>query len=107
MSSFDLDFESRSRKGKNPMTLPIRYSRTFLATPNVRRSVVFWFSVLLVVGLLVKRLESGPFAGRSDVAAADPSNSNVMYLGANNGGIWKTTNWSDPSPTWTPITDKP
>ena len=111
------------------MTLPIRYSRTFLATPNVRRSVVFWFSVLLVVGLLVKRLESGPspsvtlstskwtpigpapvngpFAGRIDVAAADPSNSNVMYLGANNGGIWKTTNWSDPSPTWTPITDKP
>ena len=49
----------------------------------------------------------GPFAGRIDVAAPDPSNSNVMYLGANNGGIWKTTNWLDSYPNWTPITDKP
>ena len=30
-----------------------------------------------------------------------------MYVGANNGGVWKTTNWSDSSPTWTEITDKP
>ena len=49
----------------------------------------------------------GPFAGRIDVAAADPSNPSVMYLGANNGGIWKTTNWLDASPTWTPLTDQP
>jgi photosystem II stability/assembly factor-like uncharacterized protein len=96
---------------------------------NLRRSVVFSFSILLIVGLLVERVEggtspsvtlsaskwtpigpapvNGPFAGRIDVAAPDPSNSNVMYLGANNGGIWKTTNWSDSSPNWTPLTDKP
>src|SRR5947209_318942 len=49
----------------------------------------------------------GSFAGRIDVAAPDPSNSNVMYLGANNGGVWKTTDWLDASPTWTPITDQP
>jgi hypothetical protein len=47
-----------------------------------------------------------PFAGRIDVAAPDPSNSAVMYIGANNGGIWKTTNWSDASPIWTPLTDQ-
>jgi uncharacterized repeat protein (TIGR01451 family) len=91
--------------------------------------VVFSICVLLVLGLRFDRLESGtsssitlststwtpigpapvngPFAGRIDVAAPDPSNSNVMYLGANNGGIWKTTNWLDSSPTWTEITDKP
>ena len=50
---------------------------------------------------------NGPFAGRIDVAAADPSNSNVMYVGANNGGIWKTSDWLDSFPTWTEITDKP
>lgn len=50
---------------------------------------------------------NGPFAGRIDVAAPDPNNVNVMYLGANNAGIWKTTNWMDASPTWTAITDKP
>lgn len=49
---------------------------------------------------------NGPFAGRIDVAAPDPSNSDVMYLGANNGGIWKTTKWSSASPTWTPLTDQ-
>lgn len=96
---------------------------------NPRRSVVFAFSFLLIVGLLVERVKSGnppsgtlstsqwtalgpgiingPFAGRIDVAAPDPSNINVMYLGSNNGGIWKTTNWLDASPTWTVITDQP
>jgi uncharacterized repeat protein (TIGR01451 family) len=91
--------------------------------------VVFSICVLLVLGLRFDRLESGtsssitlststwtpigpapingPFAGRIDVAAPDPSDPNVMYLGANNGGIWKTTNWLDSSPTWTEITDKP
>jgi hypothetical protein len=50
----------------------------------------------------------GPaFGGRMDVAAPDPNNPNVMYLGANNGGIWKTNNWTASPPTWTEITDKP
>jgi hypothetical protein len=111
------------------MPVPTRYSRTAFFMRNLRRSVVFSFSILLIVGLLVERVEggtspsvtlsaskwtpigpapvNGPFAGRIDVAAPDPSNSNVMYLGANNGGIWKTTNWSDSSPNWTPLTDKP
>src|SRR5262245_17205110 len=44
------------------------------------------------------------FVGRIDVAAPDPSNANVMYLGANNAGIWKTTDWSDATPVWTELT---
>lgn len=100
---------------------------------NPGRSVILAFSILLIVGLLVERAKSGnppsgtlsasqwtalgpgpipvpgfpSFAGRIDVAAPDPTNSNVMYLGSNNGGIWKTTNWLDASPTWTVITDQP
>lgn len=96
---------------------------------NPWRSVILAFSILLIVGLLVERVKSGnppsgtlsagqwtplgpgiingPLAGRIDVAAPDPSNPNVMYLGSNNGGIWKTTNWLDASPTWTVITDQP
>lgn len=96
---------------------------------NVARRLLTSALVLVIVGLSFNRVAggtspsvtlsaikwtpigpapvNGPFAGRIDVAAPDPSNSNVMYLGANNGGIWKTTNWSDPSPTWTEITDKP
>jgi hypothetical protein len=44
-------------------------------------------------------------AGRVEVAAADPSNPNVMYVGGNDGGVWKTTDWLDPAPVWTPLTD--
>ena len=111
------------------MPTPTTYSRRTFFMPNPRSWIVFSVSILFLVGLPVKRAESGtspsitlsaskwtpigpapvnrPFAGRIDVAAPDPSNPNVMYLGANNGGIWKTTNWSDSSPTWTEITDKP
>lgn len=96
---------------------------------NPRGLVIFGFSCLLLVGLLVEPVKSGnspsgtlsasqwtalgpgiingPFAGRIDVAAPDPSNPNVMYLGSNNGGLWKTTNWLDASPIWTVITDQP
>src|SRR6266545_5010198 len=111
------------------MIIPTRCSRNAFIMGNARSWIVFSVSILFIVGLPVERVESGPspsvtlsaghwtpigpapvngpFAGRIDVAAPDPSNPNVMYLGANNGGIWKTTNWLDSSPTWTEITDKP
>jgi hypothetical protein len=49
---------------------------------------------------------TGPvMSGRVESAAPDPTNSNVMYLTADGGGVWKTTNWLATSPTWTPLTD--
>jgi PKD domain len=111
------------------MRTPTRYSFTSFGMGSRRRWIVFLGLILLIVSLPVGPAEggpspsvilsaskwtpigpapvNGPFAGRIDVAAPDPNNLNVMYLGANNGGIWKTTNWSDSSPTWTEITDKP
>jgi len=57
----------------------------------------------------------GPVAGRVNVAVADPTNPNVVYLGTNDsgssggysggGGVWKTTNWLASVPSWTPLTD--
>jgi photosystem II stability/assembly factor-like uncharacterized protein len=50
--------------------------------------------------------ELGHPAGRTEVLAPDPSNGNVMYLGSDYGGVWKTTNWLDPNgPKWTAETD--
>lgn len=43
--------------------------------------------------------------GRVSVAAADPNNPNVMYIGVDGGGVWKSTDWLDPIPHWTPLTD--
>jgi hypothetical protein len=45
---------------------------------------------------------NGPSAGRTTALAIDPTNSQVIYAGAAEGGVWKTTNGGT---TWTPLTD--
>src|SRR5204862_421326 len=37
--------------------------------------------------------------------AADPNDPNVMFAGGDDGGVWKTSDWLDPSPRWVPLTD--
>ena len=47
----------------------------------------------------------GPFRGGRTVGAAGVvQQSNVFYIGVNNGGVWKTTDFSD-SRLLTPTTD--
>ncbi len=41
-------------------------------------------------------------SGRVTALTVNPRNANVVYLGADNGGVWKT---SDGGVTWTPLTD--
>jgi len=49
---------------------------------------------------------NGPdVSGRVAVAAPDPTNQNIMYIAADGGGVWKTTDWLDPIPNWSPLTD--
>jgi photosystem II stability/assembly factor-like uncharacterized protein len=44
-------------------------------------------------------------AGRIEAAAPHPSNPDVMYVGANNGGVWKTGVWNNDAPTWLSLGD--
>ena len=48
-------------------------------------------------------------AGRVEAAAPHPADSNVMYIGTDNGGIWKTPIWNrtsaDGGPIWFHLTD--
>ena len=44
----------------------------------------------------------GPNSGRVAAVAVDPTNRNIVYAGAAQGGVWKTT---DGGVTWTPLTD--
>jgi hypothetical protein len=50
--------------------------------------------------------QQDPVTGAVNVVAPHPTNSSVVYLGAVNGGIWRTTNATSASPTWTPLTDE-
>ena len=45
----------------------------------------------------------GPNSGRVAAVAVDPTNTNIVYAGAAQGGVWKTT---DGGTTWTPLTDQ-
>src|SRR5213076_3612318 len=46
---------------------------------------------------------SGPFRGGLTVAALGvPGQPNVFYIGVNNGGVWRTTDFGH---TWTPLFD--
>ncbi len=44
--------------------------------------------------------------GAVHAVAAHPTDANVIYLGAVNGGIWKSTNALAMSPAWIPLTDQ-
>ena len=36
---------------------------------------------------------------------AHPTDPDILYIGAVNGGVWRTNNATDSNPTWTPLTD--
>jgi photosystem II stability/assembly factor-like uncharacterized protein len=43
--------------------------------------------------------------GAIHTVAAHPTNPDILYAGGTNGGLWKTTNATATSPTWTPLID--
>jgi len=50
-------------------------------------------------------LPNNGVGGAVHTLAAHPTDANVLYMGAVNGGIWKTTNAAAASPTWMQQTD--
>jgi photosystem II stability/assembly factor-like uncharacterized protein len=49
--------------------------------------------------------QNNPVTGAIQAIAVDPHNANTVYVGAVNGGVWKTTQAGGSSPAWTPLTD--
>ncbi len=43
--------------------------------------------------------------GAVHTVLAHPTNADILYIGAVNGGVWKTSDASSTNPTWTPQTD--
>ncbi|WP_119272492.1 beta strand repeat-containing protein [Taklimakanibacter deserti] len=44
--------------------------------------------------------------GAVEALAAHPTNPDILYAGGVTGGVWKTTNATSATPTWTPLTDQ-
>src|SRR6185295_174119 len=46
-----------------------------------------------------------PVTGAVNALLPHPTDPDVLYLGAVNGGVWKTTTATAAEPAWTPLTD--
>jgi hypothetical protein len=46
-----------------------------------------------------------PVTGAVNALAAHPTDADILYLGAVNGGVWRTTDATAAEPTWVPLTD--
>jgi photosystem II stability/assembly factor-like uncharacterized protein len=53
----------------------------------------------------VEGIPNKPVAGAVNSIVARPSDANTVWIATVNGGIWKTTNALNSSPTWVPLTD--
>lgn len=49
--------------------------------------------------------DNNPEVGAIHTVAAHPTNSKILYVGAVNGGVWRTLNADSSSPTWRRLTD--
>src|SRR6266481_8937904 len=59
------------------------------------------FNVNIVEGLP----GPNPAAGAINAIVADPTTVDIVFVGTVNGGVWKTSNATAATPTWTPLTD--
>ncbi len=48
---------------------------------------------------------NGEVVGAIHVVLAHPTNADRLWIGATNGGVWRTDNATSPTPTWIPLTD--
>jgi len=50
--------------------------------------------------------DGNPVCGAVHSLAVHPTNADIIYAGAVNGGVWLTTNATAAAPVWTPLTDE-
>lgn len=56
-------------------------------------------------GQVEKVTPNNEVAGAVHTVVAHPDDADVLWIGTVNGGVWRTTNATAASPTWTPLTD--
>ena len=53
----------------------------------------------------VENITNGEASGAAHTMALHPTNADIAWVAGANGGVWKTTNATAASPSWTPLTD--
>src|SRR3954470_665668 len=53
----------------------------------------------------VEEIANGEVVGAINAVTPHSTDANIVYLGAVNGGVWRTTNAMAASPSWTQLTD--
>ncbi|NIR30257.1 MAG: RTX toxin [Gammaproteobacteria bacterium] len=56
-------------------------------------------------GQVQNLMPNNEVAGAIHAVVAHPTDPDILYVGAANGGVWRTTNATAINPTWTPLTD--
>jgi hypothetical protein len=59
----------------------------------------------IINGQVEKVTPNNEVSGAIHTVLTHPTNANIMYIGAANGGIWRTTNALQSQPHWQPMTD--
>jgi hypothetical protein len=57
-------------------------------------------------GANTEGMPGNPVAGAINAIVADPMPADIVFVGTVNGGVWKTSNATTATPTWTPLTDQ-
>ena len=50
--------------------------------------------------------QNNPVTGAVEAIAPHPTDADILFAGGADGGIWRTTNATSATPTWTPLTDQ-
>ena len=61
--------------------------------------------VINIGGQVENILPNDQIIGAIHTVAAHPTNADILYIGATNGGIWRTENATDTEPNWEPLSD--
>ena len=104
---------SQSYYDENPNFVEVRHAEgledrmmlTFIEADEALGIIVEQGGSPVQNGQVMNIEPNGQVNGAIEDVLAHPTNADIVYIGAINGGIWKTENATDTNPSWVPQSD--